>query len=121
MTETDNVRATSFATTLTKTLTLPAITYSLNVANAGATRNEILARPSLVAISGQKSEFFSGENIKAATVSTTAQQGATEVDKDIGVKLGVTPTFLSDGGVKLLVEVERTFLTTISANVTFTN
>lgn len=121
VTETDNVRATSFATTLTKTLTLPAITYSLNVANAGATRNEIFARPSLVAISGQKYEFFSGENIKAATVSTTAQQGATEVDKDIGVKLGVTPTFLSDGRVKLLVEVERTFLTTISANVTFTN
>ena len=120
-TETDNVLATSFATTLTKTLTLPAITYSLNVANAGATRNEILARPSLVAISGQKSEFFSGENIKAATVSTTAQQGATEVDKDIGVKLGVTPSFTADGRVKLQVEVERTFLTTISANVTFAN
>ncbi len=120
-TETDNVLATSFATTLTKTLTLPAITYSLNVANAGATRSEILARSSLVAISGQKSEFFSGENIKAATVSTTAQQGATEVDKDIGVKLAVTPSVTPDGRVKLQVEVERTFLTTVSANVTFNN
>lgn len=52
---------------IVSTLTIPTITYSLNIANAGTTRNEILARPSLVAIEGQKSEFFSGENIKACS------------------------------------------------------
>ena len=104
---------------ITSTLTIPTITYSLNIANAGSTRNEILARPSLVAIEGQKSEFFSGENIKASAVSTTAQEGATDVERDIGVKLGVTPETVGTGNVKLLVEVERTFLQTPSASVTY--
>lgn len=106
-------------TTITSALTIPAIQYSLNIANAGTTRNEILARPSLVAIEGQKSEFFSGENIKAAAVSTTAAEGSTEVERDIGVKLGVTPEEVGNANVKLLVEVERTFLQTPSTSVTF--
>jgi type II secretory pathway component GspD/PulD (secretin) len=33
----------------------------------------------------------------------------------------VTPEFQEDGRVKLAVEVERTFLTTVSANVTYTD
>lgn len=107
-------------TVVTSALTIPAIQYSLNIANAGTTRNEILARPSLVAIEGQKSEFFSGENIKASAVSTTAQEGATEVERDIGVKLGVTPETVGKDNVKLLVEVERTFLQTPSTSVQFT-
>lgn len=107
-------------TTITSALTIPAIQYSLNIANAGTTRNEILARPSLVAIEGQKSEFFSGENIKASAVSTTAQEGATEVERDIGVKLAVTPETVGNDNVKLLVEVERTFLQTPSTSVQFT-
>ncbi len=106
--------------TITSALTIPAITYSLNIANAGTSRNEILARPSLVAIEGQKSEFFSGENIKASAVSTTAAEGSTEVERDIGVKLAVTPETVGNDNVKLLVEVERTFLQTPSTSVTFT-
>tara|TARA_R110002072_G_scaffold118593_16_gene250548 strand:- start:44 stop:1975 length:1932 start_codon:yes stop_codon:yes gene_type:complete len=106
-------------TSIIQRLTIPAITYSLNIANAGTSRNEILARPSLVAIEGQKSEFFSGENIKASSVSTTAQEGATEVERDVGVKLGVTPETVGSKNVKLLVEVERTFLQTPSTSVDF--
>lgn len=108
----------SNASVITSTLTIPTITYSLNIANAGTTRNEILARPSLVAIEGQKSEFFSGENIKASAV-TANEEGAAEVERDIGVKLGVTPEAVTKDDVKLLVEVERTFLQTPSASVTF--
>ena len=106
--------------TITSLITVLSIRYSLNIANAGTTRNEILARPSLVAIEGQKSEFFSGENIKASAVSTTAAEGSTEVERDIGVKLGITPETVGADNVKLLVEVERTFLQTPSANVNFT-
>lgn len=104
--------------TITNNITIPNITYSLNIANAGATRNEILARPSLVAIEGQKSEFFSGENIKASAV-TANEEGGTEVERDIGVKLGVTPEEVGSENVKLLVEVERTFLQTPSTSVTY--
>lgn len=45
-------------TIVTRNFSIPELTYSLNIVNSGSTRNEILARPSLVAISGQKSEFF---------------------------------------------------------------
>lgn len=104
---------------IVSTLTIPTITYSLNIANAGTNRNEILARPSLVATEGQKSEFFSGENIKASAV-TVNQDGATAVERDIGVRLGITPKTVGKNTVKLLVEVERTFLQTPSSSVQFT-
>ncbi|MPY70688.1 MAG: tetratricopeptide repeat protein [Alphaproteobacteria bacterium] len=107
------------STAIIKRMSIAGVSYSLNIANAGAARNEILARPTLVALAGQRSEFFSGENIKASSVSTTAQQGATDVEKDIGVKLAVTPEFLAGGRIKLLVETERTFLQTPSSSVDF--
>jgi len=104
---------------IVRALTIPAITYSLNIANSGTDRNDVLARPTIVAREGETSEFFSGENIKASSVSTTAQQGATEVEQDIGVSLKVKPELVSDQMVKLNLEVERTFLQTPSSSVTF--
>ncbi len=99
---------------ITSAITIPSITYSLNVANASDTRNEILARPTLTAMNGQPSEFFSGVTIKASTLPSTA--GGTgdsiSVDQDVGVKLSVTPTMLEDGRVTLVVGAERTFLNT---------
>ena len=109
------------STSITSSLGIPAITYSLNIFNAGSNRNEILARPTLVALNSQTSEFFSGENIKAASVSTSAQSGSTEVEKDIGVKLAITPTITgNDPNIRLLVRAERTFLQTPSSSVQFT-
>ncbi|MEK9684844.1 MAG: LysM peptidoglycan-binding domain-containing protein [Rhodospirillaceae bacterium] len=104
---------------IVRSLSIPAITYSLNIANSGTDRNDILARPTIVAREGETSEFFSGENIKASSVSTTAQQGATEVAQDIGVSLRVTPQTVRDDMVKLKLQVERTFLQTPSSSVTF--
>ena len=106
-------------TTIVRALTIPKITYSLNIANAGSNRNEILARPSLVATEGQKSEFFSGENIKASSVSKTSAEGTSSVDQDIGVKLAVTPEKVAKDNVEMLIEVERTFLQSPTSSVTF--
>lgn len=109
-------------TILIRRLTIPAITYSLNIANTNTTRNEILARPTLVALNGQPSEFFSGVEINAAAVGGNNGDGSTvQIEKEIGVKLTVTPEFLEDGRVKLAVTAERTFLTTPNtSSVTFT-
>lgn len=110
-------------TVLTRTLTIPAIEYSLNIANTNTTRNEILARPTLVALNGQPSEFFSGIEVNAAAIGGAASDGSTvQIEKEIGVKLTVTPEFLEDGRVKLAVTAERTFLSTpntTSINFTF--
>lgn len=101
---------------ITKALTVPALAYSLNIANANNSLNEVLARPTLVAIEGQPSEFFSGTNLNAGVISTSSLGSASvlPVDKRFGVKLAVTPNFLPNGMVKLKVDALRTFL---NANV----
>lgn len=100
------------STAITRAVTIPALSYSLNIANANSSFNEVLARPTLAAIEGQPSEFFSGTNLSAGLVSTSTQGGTTVVplDKKFGIKLTVTPTFLSRGRVQLKVDAQRTSL-----------
>ena len=101
------------AKTITRAINIPSITYSLNIANSATARNEILARPTLVALSGQESEFFSGIRIQAAAIGGASNTGSSvQIEDEIGVRLKVLPEFLEDGRVKLAVEAERTFLAT---------
>jgi pilus assembly protein CpaC len=110
--------ATAISTAITRAVTVPALSYSLNIANANNSVNEILARPTLAAMEGLPSEFFSGTNLSAGVVSTSTQGGTTVVplDKRFGIKLAVTPTFLSNGRVQLKVEAQRTSLNTTADN-----
>ncbi len=118
---TQSFGATPSTTAITQRFSIPAITYSLNIANSNTTRNEILARPTLVALSGQQSQFFSGTAITAAAVGGGDSGSTINIDKEIGVKLHVTPIFLTDGRVQLKVFAERTFLSTPNTtSITFT-
>jgi tetratricopeptide (TPR) repeat protein len=107
--------------TITRAINFPSLTYSLNIANANSYSSEILARPTLVAINGETSDFFSGVEIQAAAIGGNGMDGSVvEILKEIGVKLEVTPEFLEDGRIKLNVKAERTFLTTPNtSSVTF--
>jgi hypothetical protein len=108
-------------TILTRAISIPALTYSLNIANSNTNLNEVLARPTLAALDGVKSEFFSGESLNAAVVSTgTNSGGAVQIQQEIGVKLGVVPNILPDGKVRLTVDAQRTFLKPPSPDVGFT-
>jgi hypothetical protein len=113
-----NSAAADVSTAITRAVTIPALAYSLNIANANNSTNEVLARPTLAAIEGLPSEFFSGTNLSAGVVSTSTQGGTTIVplDKRFGVKLAVTPAFLSNGKVQLKVEAQRTSLNTTAEN-----
>jgi type II secretory pathway component GspD/PulD (secretin) len=113
---TSNGAVTNLTTAITRAVSVPALTYSLNIANANNSFNEVLARPTLAAIEGQTSEFFSGTNLSAGVVSTSTQGGTTVVplEKRFGIKLAVTPTFLPNGLVQLKVDAQRTAL---NANV----
>lgn len=104
--------------TLSRLIQIPEISYTLNIANAQDRRNEVLARPSLVALSGQTSSFFSGTEVVGAAVST-GQGGSVQVNKEAGVKLSLTPEFLPDGLIKIQISAERTFLTNPNSNVLF--
>ena len=120
---TDHVTPTSSTNTTTRVryLTIPAITYSLNIANALDSVNEVLAKPSLIALSGQTAEFFSGVAISAAAISTGVgvSGNSVSIEKEVGVRLAVTPTFLEGDRIKLGVVAERTFLTDPSKSVIF--
>ncbi len=104
--------------TITRSMSIPSVSYSLNIANAVNSNDEIIAKPSIVALSGQMSEFFSGSEISAAAVSGGAGDSVS-IEKEIGVKLSVTPNFLPDGKVRLQIAAQRTFLTTPSNSVVF--
>lgn len=115
-------RTTANSDTITRTFTrlisIPAVNYSLNIFNTLTGRNEVLARPSLVALANERSEFFSGVDVIAAAVS--GGDGApVSINKQIGVKLSVVPEFLPGERIKLKVEAERTFITSPSRSVVF--
>lgn len=113
-----NSAAADVSTAITRAVTIPALAYSMNIANANSSMNEVLARPTLAAIEGLPSEFFSGTNLSAGVVSTSTQGGTTIVplDKRFGVKLAVTPAFLSNGKIQLKVEAQRTSLNATADN-----
>ena len=110
------------STLLTRAITVPALAYSLNLANANSNLNEVLARPTLAAVEGMKSEFFSGTSLNAAVVSGGSALGgsAVSVEKRYGVKLSVLPQILPNGMIKLAIDAARTFLKPPSANIGFT-
>lgn len=103
---------------ITRMIQIPGLTYSLNIANSQDLHNEVLARPSLVAMGGQTSTFFSGTDVIGAAISS-GQGGSVQVQKEAGVKLEVTPEFMPDNLIKLKVVAERTFLTNPNSNVLF--
>ena len=104
--------------TITRQISIPAVTYSLNIANSADANNQVLAKPSLVAQAGQTSEFFSGTEILAAAVSGGSGDSVS-VQKEVGVKLAVTPEILPNDLIRLHVVAERTFLTDPSNSVVF--
>ena len=85
-----------------------AVRYSLNIANNGSNRSEVLARPSLTVADGQTSTFFSGTAVLAAQSSTDGS--SLQIERDIGVRLNVSPVFLDDERIRLNITAERTFL-----------
>lgn len=105
--------------TITRSLSVPSINYSLNIANAGNARNEILARPTLIAYDGKASEFFSGVEVNAAAVSGSSAGDSVEIQKEVGVRLKLEPEILANGRIRLDIEAERTFLKTPSSSVEF--
>ncbi|MCX7179939.1 MAG: hypothetical protein NTX56_14635 [Proteobacteria bacterium] len=83
--------------------------YALNIANATNNRNEVIARPSLLAIDRMPSTFFSGTTVSIA-ISGNAGSTSTLVDKQIGVSFSITPTIIDHDNVMLSVKAVRSFI-----------
>jgi type II secretory pathway component GspD/PulD (secretin) len=107
-------------TTITRGITVPALTYSMNIADANSTLTEVLAKPSLTTMECKKSEFFSGTSLTAAVVSSGVGGGSVTIDKSYGVRLGVTTEIIQGNQVRMKVDASRTFLQPPSNDIGFT-
>ncbi len=90
----------------TVNLSLSGLAYNLNIFDLEEDKTEVLVRPTLVALEGQKSTFFSGSQLNIAV--SGRDTGSLE-KVDVGVKLEVTPIFISDDMLQMNVSVGRAF------------
>lgn len=100
----------TWTSTLSRTASLSnsanGIQYSLNIFSTGESHAEVIARPSLIALDRVGSTFFSGSTL---SVAISGQWGNSLQDKNVGVSLSVTPTFIDDETMLLVVKAARSF------------
>ncbi len=94
-----------FSRNITGLITIPQLQYNLNIFNSSTNRNEILARPTIIALDGKESKFFAGSTLNVA-VSGNDSPGSIE-KVETGITLQVTPTFLPNGSIQLSLMVSR--------------
>lgn len=93
--------------TLTRGIGLAAFNYALQIANTVNKSSEVIARPTLVALDGKMSSFFSGNQL---VVGLTGSLGGGALDREkVGVHLEFIPKFLKDGRVEFAISVGRSF------------
>lgn len=97
-----------------------AAKYSLNIFNDNYDKNEVLARPTLVAQNNKQSSFFSGSILHVQLQGTYGGQSNVQ-PVPIGVRLEVTPKFYSSDEVELNVTAARAFIEAQTANSGFNN
>ena len=95
-----------------------AVAYSLNIANVTGQTTEVIARPSLLVLDRQPSQFFSGSNVSIGLPGAVG--GSSSLNQlNVGVSLSVTPTFVDDDQMLLSVKAARTFFEPITGSSTF--
>lgn len=90
-------------------LTVPSVTYSLNIANASGNKSAIEARPTLLIYDGQTSKVFSGGTL---TYAASGQLSSESYTREVGLSLSVTPKFNDNGTINLSIATAlETFIT----------
>ncbi len=103
-------------------LTVPAVTYNLNIFNDTGNLSEVLARPTLVATEGKKSEFFHGA-VWHVELSSSAAAGVSGdvTDVPIGIRLELTPSFVAADRIQLDVTAARASIESRASEAAFNN
>lgn len=108
-TDTDGVlsRVRQSSRAITSGISIPQLTYSLNLFNKSNQYYGVVARPSLTAFLGRESEFFAGRTINVA-VSGINVGDLQPID--VGVRLNLSPEEISRERVRFRVRAARSFL-----------
>jgi len=91
-----------FSANQSLTLSIPAVTFSLNLANAQGNSSRIEARPTLLLYDQVPAKFFDGETL---TFATTGQLNSSAQTIEVGLTISVMPKFISNEVVNLDVSV----------------
>ncbi|GMV45948.1 MAG: hypothetical protein AMXMBFR66_13460 [Pseudomonadota bacterium] len=97
---------TTFSRVVTAALTVPQITYSLNLFNTHDDYYDVVVRPSLVAMLGQQSEFFIGRTL---TVGVGGVNTATVQTIDVGTSVKLTPMEITPERTRFRIDTVRSF------------
>ena len=105
---------------LTRKIATPdtGLRYSLNMINAGTTKSEVLARPTLIALDREPSHFFVGADLSVAITGINGSPGNL-ASIEVGTNLIVTPTFIDDDSMLIAVNVGRSAFRPASAGAAF--
>jgi general secretion pathway protein D len=95
-------------------VTIPMLTYNLNILNAGNDQSDILARPSLLVEDGKKSKFAL---VEKQFFTVRGQESGSLEDIEAGIKVEITPKFLKDGYFRLTVVGEASLFQPTTAVV----
>lgn len=89
-------------------LTIPAVTYALNLANAKGNTSTIEARPILIITDGAESKFFNGGTL---TFSNEGTDGGSSDSREVGISVSLMPKFIGEREVNISVAITlETFL-----------
>jgi len=101
-------------TTVTNNLqvTLPNVTYSLNLASRDMSQVALEASPVVIARQGKTSKFLEGGSV----LIIPSANGVQPIDKDVGLTLQVTPDLIGPDFVDLTVVLELSNITGRSLN-----
>ena len=116
-----SVSGTNVTKTTTRSVELSSsqINYNLNIFNDNFDHNEVIARPTILATDGKKSEFFSGSVLHVAIKPSSGEGEANIESLPIGIKLSVKPNFLSGNKIALDVDAARAFIENRSTSSSF--
>lgn len=102
--------------TITRSISIPDVTYNLNIFNRGDRYYDAIARPSLTAFVGETSRFFIGDQLN---VNVAGIQSAQIEKINVGVSMKIVPSQINEDGARFRLEVDRSFLSDTNAG-TFT-
>jgi hypothetical protein len=98
----ENDDPTSRSTSRSLEVSIPTVSYALNMASTSRSGFSIEASPSVVAVAGKTSRFFEG-----ASVLIVPRGDETEpLERDIGIDLKVTPNEIGEGYIDLTAVLE---------------
>jgi tetratricopeptide (TPR) repeat protein len=99
--------ALDYSSLITHALSLPAITYNLNIFSNLTEHNQIISRPSLLARDKLPAKYFSGSELLIGVSGLNS--GQVQIIP-IGLTLKVTPDFQEDGSINLDIMIGKSFI-----------